>query len=275
MPFLTVDGIKLHFYDAGETADENLPALLFLHGSPGQISNWKHILPCFERNYRVVAVDLRGYGKSDKPLRVTLEDYIKDIDAIRSELGLENVVLIGHSFGAMIAIEYAARRHVNRIVLIGPVAYLKTDAIDKIIMYLPPAIWKPILFKSNPLTRRMYKKMFFSPATPDEVFLEFMKDNKDYIESLPPQSFRYLIYMAGYSAKPSAERVKVPTLIIVGEDDVVTPPEHAKLIHEWVENSKLVIIPKAGHLILYEKPEEICRLIKDFIKGAEHGGEGK
>lgn len=261
MPFIFRSDVKIHFHEAGEGT-----ALMFLHGSPGQISNWKYILPYFKKNYRVIAMDLRGYGKSDKPDFVSISDYIGDIDAIREELGINEMILIGHSFGTLLSLEYAVRRKVKAMILISPVTHLEKQLMDWIIEYFPPIFWKPLLFSNNSLMRRLYRKMFFSPATPDKVFYRFMVDNMEYIESLPPQSFRYLISLVGYDAKASAEKIKAPTLIIVGEDDIITSPEDAKILHQWIKGSKLAVIPDAGHMILYEKPEEICDIIEDFLE---------
>ncbi len=233
------------------------------------MSNWKYLVHGFKGKYRLVAYDLRGYGGSDKPLKVSLRDYISDLGVLLNELGikLSKVVLVGHSFGCIIAQEFSVGRDVGGLVLIGPVAKLEPDFIDKIAWNLPPILWRKVFFTLNPLTRKLYKDLFFSPSTPNEVFEEFIVDNKKYIESLPPHVFRYTKYLVGYEATEKLRKVKAPTLIIVGEYDKVTPPKHAELISKLIPNSKLLTIPNAGHLILYEKPKELVRLIDAFIKG--------
>jgi len=266
--FVEVNGVNLRVYDSIRLKSyTNDLTLVFIHGSPGQISNWKYLIDYFKEYYRVIAYDLRGYGMSDKPLVVSMEDYIKDLKELMEVLKINerNAVLIGHSFGGMVAQEYASRYDIRGLVLIGSLVRTHPDLIDKIVWKLPPILWRKLLFTENPLTRRLYRKMFFSPKTPESIYEEFMRDNKDYIESLPPHVFRYMRFFANYDASKSVPKIKCPTLIIVGNDDKVTPPEQSKELHKLIPNSKLVVIPNAGHLILYEKPQELIKELTDFI----------
>ena len=77
--------------------------------------------------------------------------------------------------------------------------------------------------------------------------------------------FRYLKYFREYDATETLRKITCPTLIIVGKDDNVTPPSESKKIHELIRNSRLEVIEDAGHLILYEKPNILYKLIGSFI----------
>ena len=265
---LKVDNIGLKVCDSGRNYNSR-ETLVFLHGSPGQISNWKYQVKYFERKYRTIVFDQRGYGESGKPKTVCLEDYINDLDTILEKLNidLKHVVLIGHSFGGMVAQTYAAKRNILKLVLIGSLVRFKPDIFDKIIWYMPSILWKKILFTKNFLTIRLYRDIYFSKSCPDNIFNEFMADNEKYIESLPAYVYRYLKYFADYDATDFLKRIKVPTLIVVGEEDKVTPPEYSREIAKLIPNSKLVIVKNAGHLILYEKHEELNKIIEEFIRG--------
>ena len=225
-------GVRIRVYDSARSRVYlSGTALIFLHGSPGQISNWKHLIRILEEGYRVVAYDQRGYGLSDKPERVSMEDYLADLEVLLGKLRIreEDAVLIGHSFGGMVAQEYASRRRVKGLVLIGSTTRVRVDLLDRIVWHLPPLLWRRLLFTDNPLTRRMYRRVFFSRATPDDVFMEFLRDNKEYLESAPPRVFRYLRYFKDYDARPVLPRIESPTLIVVGSEDRVTPPEESRL----------------------------------------------
>ncbi len=260
-----VNGIRIGVY---KDLEGEGPVLTFIHGFPGQISNWKYQLEYFRGKFSLVAYDQRGFGTSDKPERVSFKEYLSDLEALLRKLGLkdEDVVLIGHSFGGMVSEWYAGAHPVKGLVLIGSLVEMKPDVTDRIIWHLPPFLWKPPLFSDNFLTRRLYRKMFFSPSTPEEVFKDFMRDNKEYIESLPAHVFRYSRYYVNHSAEEALKRIKCPTLIIVGEDDVVTPPRESERIHRLVPNSKLIVLERSGHMVLYEKPDEINQLIENFVK---------
>ena len=267
--YINVNGIRLNIYDSAEkcTYKEKL-ALVFLHGLPGQISNWKYQIAYFEKKYRVIAYDQRGFGKSDKPIKVSMNKYLEDLDKVMENRKLrpEDVVLIGHSFGGMVAQAYAKTRRIRGLVLVGSLVKVKPDIFDKIVWHLPPIFWRKILYTENPLTRRLYRKIFFSPSTPKSIFEEFLKDNKEYLETLPAYVFRYGKYFVDYDASPWLREIKTPTLIVVGRDDKVTPVSESETLHKLIPNSGLVIIENAGHLVLYEKADELNRVINEFIE---------
>jgi len=267
--YLETRGARLWVYDSASRRSYSGPTTVFLlHGSPGQASNWKHVAPLLEQRFRVVVYELRGYGRSSKPPRVSLGDYLEDQDAVMEALGVSggDAVLVGHSFGGLVAQEYAARRRVKALVLVSSLARLEPDLLDRVVWSLPPLLWRRLLFTENPLTRRLYRKVFFSDSTPDEVYEEFVADNKEYLESLPPHVFRYLKYFSGYDASRSAPRIDAPTLIIVGGDDSVTPPAQSRALHGMIRCSTLRVVPGAGHMILYEKPALLAEEIAGFIE---------
>ena len=271
--FITINGLRIRIYDSKREIEEYKKplTLVFLHGSPGQISNWKHQLEYFKKYYRVIAYDQRGYGMSDKPRKVTVNDYLDDLFKILRELSVKEgeTVLIGHSFGGMIAQTYASEYNIKGLVLIGSLVKPEVTLLDRFIWNTPPILWRRILFTNNPLTRRLYRKIFFSPSTPESVFIEFMSDNTEYIESLPGYVFQYERFFKDYDATEILPKIRCPTLIIVGKDDRITPVEQSEKLHRLIPNSKLVIIDNAGHLILYEKPKEINKLIYEFVSSLE------
>ena len=263
------DGVKLNVCSNSWGGRVEGRVAVLLHGSPGQLSNWRFQVDYLvERGLPVVAYDLRGYGKSGKPVKVTLSDYLQDLSTVLESLRVEDrqAVLVGHSFGTMVALPYAATREVPALCLVGPVTRLRTDFTDWIIQHLPPALWRRLFFTENFLTGRMYRKLFFSEETPGEIYEEFIRDNREYLESLPPHAFRYLYQLLDYDAGKYAPKVRADTTIVVGEEDKVTPPEESRRLHELIPGSKLLIVKGAGHMILYEKPDVINKEVEELLK---------
>lgn len=131
--------------------------------------------------------------------------------------------------------------------------------------YMPSILWKPLLFTDNPLTRILYPKVFLSPSTPLSVLEEFYEDNEDYLRKLPASTFRYERFFRGYDATVWLHEIKAPTLVVVGKDDSLTPSEENAKIHELIDGSRLVVIDNAGHLVLYEKTDELNWAIMRFL----------
>ena len=272
--FLNVRGVRLRVYDSADRlAYDDPTTLVLLHGMPGQLTNWRYQIEGLERRWRVVAPDMRGYGESEKPRTVSFQDYLQDLEELMRQLSIdeEHAILVGHSFGAMVAQAYARGRRLKGLVLVGSLLRHKPDAMDWIIEHIPSFLWRPILFKPNPLTVRFYRDLFFSPSSPPEAFEEFMKDNADYISSLPAHVHRYSKILKGYDASPWLSEVKCPTLVVVGKDDKVTPVEQNERIAELIPNARLVVVEGAGHLILYEKPDELNSLIESFVEELTRG----
>ncbi len=253
------DGVKIHckVYGTGK------PVVL-VHGVPGQGSNWKKVASLLKENFLVVIIDLRGYGRSEKPEEFSLSDHVKDINAVMREIHLnpEEVVLAGHSYGSMVSLAFSSRTEVRGLALISPPLILRKDFTDWMILHMPACIWKPLLFSSNFITRRIYRRMFFSPETPEEIYEEFIEDNADYISSLPPQSFRN-ISKIDYDARRYQSKAR--SVIVVGEHDGITPPVDARELADFL-GAELHIITSAGHMILYEKPTELYNIIRRFIE---------
>ena len=272
--FVHVGGIKLYVYDSADYRSYESPTtLVFLHGYPGQMGNWKYQVPFFEERYRVIAYDQRGFGRSDKPKVANMEDFTGDLEALLRELGVrdEDAVLVGHSFGGMVAQAYARDHRVMGLVLVGSLTRFRRDVDDYIISYLPAAFWKPLFFTMNPLTRQLYRKVYLSPESPFSVLEEFYEDNKDYLLELPASSYRYKKHMLDYDATRWLSEVKSPALVIAGEHDYIAPVEEAEKIHSLLPNSRLVVIKRAGHLVLYEKYDELNKTILDFVQQLERG----
>jgi len=267
--FLSVRGVRLRVYDSAERRPyEDPTTLVLLHGMPGQLTNWRYQIERLERRWRVVAYDMRGYGESDKPRRVTFEDYLMDLEEVMRLLGIRegDAVLVGHSFGGMVAQAFARGRDLKGLVLIGSAVRHSSDAVEWIVQHLPAFLWRPLLFRPNRFTIGFYRKLFFSPEGPPEAFREFMEDNADYISGLPAHVHRYSAALRDYDAEPWLSEVRCPTLVIVGRDDRVTPVGQSEVIARRIPGSRLLIVDGAGHLVLYERPDLINSAIEEFLE---------
>ncbi|HIK43709.1 MAG TPA: alpha/beta hydrolase [Leptolyngbyaceae cyanobacterium M65_K2018_010] len=273
---LAANGIRLHYVIQGQG-----PLMLFLHGFPEFWYAWRHQIAEFASDYTCVALDLRGYNESDKPLGVEayrLEVLIEDVVGAIQALGFERCTLVGHDWGGAIA---------------WAVAYAYPQRLDALVtLNIPhPARFAAGLRTPQQLLRSWYIGLFQIPVLP-----ELLLRVNDYwwIEPL----FRGLaIRKTAFSdadlhaykaaaAKPGALRamvnyyralrrgdwltrpwsvLTVPTLLIWGEEDVALGKELALGTEAYVGDFQLRYIPQCSHWVQQEQPEQVNHYIREFL----------
>ncbi|MDJ0789755.1 MAG: alpha/beta fold hydrolase, partial [Myxococcota bacterium] len=150
--YIITNGINLHYVTQGEGS-----LMLMLHGFPEFWYSWRHQIPEFARDYKVVALDLRGYNESDKPKEpeaYKMEELLKDVEGVIRGLGYESCILVGHDWGGAIAWSFA---------------YAYPDLVDKlIVMNLPhPAKFMEGLKTPQQLVKSWYIFLFQLPWLPE------------------------------------------------------------------------------------------------------------
>jgi YbgC/YbaW family acyl-CoA thioester hydrolase len=256
---LTVNGVRLAIESRG-----NGPAVLFLHGFPLDRTMFRHQLDTLS-GFRRIALDLRGMGQSDAPdLGYSMSTYAEDVMAVLDALGEERVVVCGLSLGGYVAFELVRRfRHrVRGLILMDTRAEADSvegrKARDTLIGRVREL--GPIAAAEAMLPR------FFASTVPEETI----------------QRVRELILrtpVAGIVGALTAMRerpdstsilptlVGVPTLVLVGRDDIITPPAIAQAMASVIPEARLVEIPGAGHLPSIEQPVPTTRAILKFLQG--------
>lgn len=258
---LTVNGVSLAVDVRGEG-----PAVLFIHGYPLDRSVWAHPMAALE-GYRRIAPDLRGAGESDAPdLGYSMETYARDLAALLDALGIDDAVLCGLSMGGYIAFEFIRRwrGRVRGLVLMDTRAEADTaegkrarDAAAGLARergaaaiaesMLPQVLSAATLSGSPETVERVLAMMAASPVSGMVGALGAMRDRPDSTDLLPT--------LAG-----------LPTLILVGEEDELTPPARARAMAEAIPGARLVVIPGAGHLLPVERPSATTHELFDFLR---------
>ncbi|WP_122616706.1 alpha/beta fold hydrolase [Streptomyces sp. Tu 4128] len=267
MSRMTVHDTALHYDDLG--SPDGMPVVL-IHGHPFNRTLWApqaHALTA--AGHRVVTPDLRGYGESDvTPGKVFLSDFADDVAALLDHLGIERAVVGGVSMGGQIAMEFC-RRHPGRVR-----ALLLSDTSA-------PAETDEGKAYRNRLADRLLAEGMAGYA--DEVIGKMLASYN--VDALPDVAAHVLGMMratdprgAAAALRGRAERpdyrdtlatVAVPTLIVVGADDVFTPVSEAEAIAGLVPHAALSVVDGAGHLPGAEQPEHFNTVLLDFLRTAE------
>lgn len=238
----------------------NIPIIL-LHG--WGINSDKYVetanqLVIHDSRFMILVLDLPGFGKSNEPSTIWgVDDYVELIKNFSNNLKLENIILIGHSFGGRIAIKFAAKypEKIKALILTGAAGIKRTLTVKQKTFYYLAKIGK--IFFSLPLISKFEKLA--------QKVLYKATGEKDYYnaQGVMKETFKKVI---AEDLTPSLEKINKPTLLVWGENDLSTPISDAYIMKERIKKSELVIIEKANHGVPYKNPDEFSKIASNFIK---------
>jgi len=259
---LDKNGVKLAYYVYGE----GKPTLVFVVAWVGSEELWQYQVNYFSQNFKMVTVDMRGAGESDKPAdNYTLDLYVDDLNSIIEELQEKNFVLVGESTGAQIAIKYVTTYpgKVSKLVLIGGTP--KMIASDDFSHGVPSAMFKNFLA----FFEESYLKglRFFMTLLYPEPGTEYLKELGFRICQKTTQeiAINSLINFSKEDIRPLLGKIKIPTLILHGENDRVFLSECTKYMHENIPGSEMYIFKDKGHLPSLTATDKFNKILKEFI----------
>jgi pimeloyl-ACP methyl ester carboxylesterase len=239
--------------------------LVFLHGFPLSSEMWNPQFEHFAKSYRVIAPDLIGFGKSAPREEVSMEAYADEVAALLTEHGVEKAVLIGFSMGGYVALAFLRKypEKVRALVLTDTRA--EADSPEARNNRLQQA--QAVLEQGNAPVRDGMLPKLFSPYTKEHK-PEVIRQVDEIIMSAPPTGVRAAL--AAMASRPDSvadlPQIRVPALVIVGEDDVITPLEAAQVMADGIPGAQLRTIPRAGHLSNLEQPESFNAALEDFLQ---------
>lgn len=261
-----VNGVNLAVEVRGEG-----PAILFVHGYPLDHTIWADQFDGLE-GFRRIAPDLRGMGRSDSPdLGYGIGIYAADLAALLDVLGVDEVVLCGFSMGGYVAFEFLRRwrPRVRALVLVSTraeadtaegrrardtaAALAREGGAGAIADSMLARMLTPATINGSPeLVERTRAIMAATPVAGIVGALAAMRDR--------PDSMALLQGLEG-----------IPSLVIVGDEDQLTPPDRARAMAEAIPAARLVVIPGAAHLTTMERAKETSAALKDFLRSVAIG----
>jgi pimeloyl-ACP methyl ester carboxylesterase len=254
---------------------EGEPVLL-IHGYGAGSWVWEKQMDTFSRNHRVYALDVIGHGYSDRPrIEYTPETYIFFLRDFMDGLEIERATLIGNSMGGGIAWAMAALfpKRVEKLILVDCVPpdvlnqvrneSFRTLAIAKDIPFLPYLI---IASRNKNSVKRILQECLFDRRLITPALL-----NRQW-ELIRFRGSTWVLYSTLKHAKDASKMgdyvslIDHPTLFIWGEQDLVFPPSVGESLHRAIKGSKFHLVKKSGHIPMWETPDEVNRVILDFLK---------
>ncbi|MFY3740547.1 MAG: pimeloyl-ACP methyl ester carboxylesterase [Candidatus Nitrosomirales archaeon] len=259
-----INGINLYYSETGKI--ESMPAVL-IHGFPFSSDMWKRQTQMLQEknNFRIITYDLRGHGKSDVgDGQYTLELFVDDLIALLDYLKIDKAVICGFSLGGYIVLRAVERNpeRFNGLVLCdtmstsdsnearlrraASIKLIKKEGVKPFAEGFLKAVFAPQSFGTRPDLIDEARKMILSNS--------------------PIGICGTLLAMAGRTdTSEGLANINVPTLILVGKYDALTPPAAANNMHDKIPNSKLHILNDAAHMSNMENPSEFNKLLNEFL----------
>jgi pimeloyl-ACP methyl ester carboxylesterase len=271
---LTQSGLNLYVYDTGESES---PAVVLIHGLGDESDSWRHVVEPLSARYRVVAADLPGFGRSDKPRRAYTVPFLRNtMLALMDALSIPSATLIGNSLGAMIAQSIALehRERVRGLVLIGGTLLAGTQPLNlPMMLFLLPGLgeWLYTRLRKDPQaafeTLRGYYANLDELPEADRDFMFQRVNERVWSDGQRRAYFSVLRHTATWVPRQQRgldeklARLAMPTLVVRGEHDHLMPVANAQALVDVQPSARLVTIPGAGHLPQQERPQALLDAI--------------
>lgn len=264
-----INGINLYYNDIG--SPESLPIIL-IHGFPFSSEMWKgqiQMLQSYKKNLRVITYDLRGHGQSDVgDGQYTIELLANDLIALLDYLKITKTILCGFSMGGYVALR-AIERDPSRFSALILCDTMSTADSNEAKIKRATSIE---LIKREGIARyaETFLKAVFAPQTFDANPGIIEEIRRTILSNSPLGMCGALLAMAGRTDSSEVlSRIGVPTLILVGEHDAVTPLTAAKSMRDSIPNSELHLISNAGHMSNLENPVMFNEHLIKFLNGID------
>ncbi|MHB1126682.1 MAG: alpha/beta fold hydrolase [Bacillota bacterium] len=251
MPHLDLEDRQIFYAERQDTATPRYTVIL-IHGAGGSHSSWLEVLPSLGAEDRVIAVDLPGHGSSEglpSNSMAVYRDFIRDF---ARALDINTFVLGGHSMGGGITLDYALNYpdHLEGILLVGTGGRLKV---------LPEVVEAARLG----IKQEGMAAWSLSPQAPPELVTRLEEE----MSKVPP-SVHYADFQActGFDVMHLLPGIDIPTLILVGKDDNLTPVKYSQFMQTSMPRANLEVFEGAGHMLALEKPEGFITAVKRFLE---------
>lgn len=241
---ININDISINYIDYGNKEGKSI---VLLHGWGQNIEMMKPLGDLFSNEYRIIIVDLPGYGKSpEPPFPWSVNDYVLIIKEFLDNLKIENPIFIGHSFGGKIGLLYASKYSLNKLIVLGSPFKQNIKKVSLKLKFLK-------FLKKVPIINNF------------EEYAKKRIGSTDYCNATPMMR-KILVNTVNLDITEDVKNIKCPTLIIWGRDDQEVSVEDAHELEQLIENSGLVIIDNGTHYAYLEHLKYVFKVINSLLK---------
>ena len=260
-----------------EYAKEHNKTILFIHGFGESRYTWRFLIKPLSKYYHIITIDLKGFGDSPKTEDedYSVYDQAKIVQKFIEDKKLENLTIVGRSFGGGVALVLALMQEknmlkikINKLILINTMSY--KQSLPSMMRYLQ----KPIigylgihLLSAKTIAKEAYAFAFSN----DKLIPQESVDKSAKLIDMPnakyayKQTVDYIIPDDISKIEKKYKDIKIPTLIIWGKDDVSIPYKFGKRLHHNIRNSRFLLLKHVGHMPQEEAPQKVINAIERFM----------
>ncbi len=252
--FFESNGLKLRYLELGEGEP-----LILIHGLGESLEGWNYQYDEFSRYFRVISLDLRGFGMSDVPESISIYDFAEDVKNLMDELGIKSANLLGLSMGGAVCMAFFERypERVRSLILANTLYKLPEEA-------------KPLFEERLKLVEKADMDEIANFIANISIHQE-RDDLKDFVRTIVRKNDKEFykkvtIELSKIDFEDVLPKINVPTLILVAEYDVTTPPVIGGEMAKLIPNSEIRTVKNSAHLAKVENPEEFNRYVIEFLR---------
>ena len=262
MPFIRTGGKGISYWMGRKGLSEGRAKVLFVHGAGGGQFTWSCQKGFFEKDFTPIIIELPGHGVSAGDGEEKIDRYAEHVHSFIRTLGLSKVFLVGHSMGGAI-VQSLALTHpeVSKgIVLVGTGAKLRVF----------PAVLNGIKGNFEETVRKIVR-FAYSQKTSSELI---GRGVEQLMQCRPEVLYGDFLACNQFDIMNEVGKIDLPTLILCGGEDEMTPVKYAQFLQSRIKGSKLEIVPNAGHMVMMESPEAFNEKVREFIVDTAKGVGG-
>ncbi|BFH74437.1 alpha/beta hydrolase [Sulfurisphaera javensis] len=250
------NGIRIYYEEKGENKENNV---ILIHHLAGSVNSWKYMFPQMLEKYRVIVYDLRGHGRSSiPPSAYKIEDHAEDLKNLIEELNVKDPILVGHSIGTLIAIEYALHNYVKKLILIG--ALYKAPNPEPYQKYVSIAM----NLGMSALAEYRRSQGEFSDALINNPTA--WRDLVSVYNENTPIGYKYSVegLLSARDYSNDLSKIDEETLLIYGDNDKLSA--NIQVFQNNLKRINVKVLNGYGHFLNFEAPLVLTNLILDFLR---------
>jgi pimeloyl-ACP methyl ester carboxylesterase len=257
LKYFKIESVKIACWINNSDFDARRQSLVFIHGSGSNHSVWSHQYGRMHKKYNIAAINLPGHGHSGGNGEKNVRDYCLWIKKLLAELDWERAVLVGHSLGAAIALQFAISHpeEIAGIVCIGGGIKMPVNPFFmELLQTNPPEM--PVKIIDSICKYSLAKEN--RPKFSDPLRKSISQSKVDVL-------YGDLSACNELDLTQETGKISVPALIICGAEDKMTPPDLSRQLTASISKAKLEIVERAGHMVMLERPAEFNASVEKFV----------